>query len=240
MADPVETAPPEPERPGPGKRRRRKTRGADAAERPPRFSTRSRYSLFVSTMKVVLPALAVAIILLVLAWPRLVPDESQFRIGVSDLSPDAADNLSMINPRFQGRDSHDRPFSIVARKATQIDGGRRRITLDAPKADITLADGAWVALTADSGIYDRKAESLDLSGNVSLFHDRGFEMHTARAHINLRAGSARSDSPVSGHGPAGRLNAQGFRLREEGQTIVFTGHSELTLYPADGDGGARP
>ncbi len=230
MADPAEPAP---EEPAP---RRRRTATATADAKPPRFAARSAYSRFVATMKVVLPALAVAIILLVLAWPRLVPDDSRFRIGLSDLSPGAADTLSMVKPRFRGRDSHDRPFTIVAQKATQLAADSTHITLDRPEADITLADGAWVALTADSGTYRRQAKTLALSGNVSLFHDQGFEMHTTRAQIDLGEGSAHSDSPVEGHGPAGVLSAQGFRVRDQGRTIVFTGESRLVVRGGAGEG----
>lgn len=199
--------------------------------RPPRLSTRSTYSLFVSLMKIVLPALAVAIILLVLVWPRIMPEDPRFRIGLSDLDPEAAGNLSMVNPRFQGRDSQDQPFSIVAEKATQPKSGTNRIDLAKPKADITLDEGTWIALTADNGIYSRTGKTLDLSGHVSLFHDQGFEMRTARARIDLEQGRASGDAPVTGQGPAGHLEAEGFRVRDRGQTIVFTGSSRLTIYP---------
>jgi lipopolysaccharide export system protein LptC len=158
------------------------------------------------------------------------PDDSRFRLGLSDLSPSDAGNLSMVNPRFQGRDADDRPFSIVAERATQPTSGASRIDLKAPKADITLKDGAWLALSADDGVYQRKTETLDLAGHVNLFHDRGFELRTEQAHVDLKAGRARSDTAVDGQGPAGHLQAEGFRVLDRGQTIVFTGRSKLTVY----------
>lgn len=232
MADSAHTPSRAPSRPTAPDRR------AAVGERPPRFSTRSAYSRFVGAMKIVLPALAVGIVLLVLVWPRVMPDESRFRIGLSDLTPESADTLSMVNPRFQGRDRQDRPFSIVARKATQAAQNADTVKLDQPKADITLADGAWVALTARSGVYHRDTKTLDLNGNISLFHDRGFELRTTEAHIDLRTGNAHGDAPVQGQGPAGTLKAQGFRLENGGETIVFTGRSRLTMFTGQGE--ARP
>lgn len=206
----------------------------EPVSQPPRLSMRNGYSLFVGTLKVVLPALAVAMILLVVVWPQFAPDDSRFRLGISDLSPDSAGNLTMVNPRFQGRDTEDRPFSVVAKSASQAKSGADRVELDAPKADITLADGAWVALTADNGVFYRDRQQLDLDGHVSLFHDHGFELHTAAALVDLKAGTATSTTPVSGQGPTGHLEAQGFRLEDKGRTIIFTGNSKLTLY---GEGG---
>lgn len=212
------------------------TRPAGSAQRrvrprqPPRLSVRNGYSLFVGTMKVVLPALAVAMILLVVVWPQIAPDQNGFHVGISELSPDQAENLNMINARFRGRDDRNRPFSIVADKATQAESGADRVDLERPKADITLTDGAWVALTADQGVYWRDTEKLHLTGNVSLFHDRGFEMHTSAADVDLEAGRAQSDRAVQGQGPTGHVQAEGFRLEDRGRTIVFTGKSKLTVY----------
>lgn len=204
---------------------------------PPRLSARSGYSLFVGTMKVVLPALAVGILLLVLVWPSLMPEDTRFRIGLSDLAPEGGGELSMVNPRFQGRDSAGRPYSVVAETATQPSGKAERVELVGPKADITLADGAWVMLGARAGTYYRERDMVTLRGNVSLFHDRGFEVHTDRARLDLAAGEAVSNSPVSGHGPAGQLEAEGFRLYDGGRRIVLLGRSRLRVYAQTLEGG---
>ena len=41
----------------------------------------------------------------------------------------------------------------------------------------------------------------------------------------------RGDTPVSGDGPSGELQSEGFRLFERGQVIVFTGKARLLIYP---------
>jgi len=50
-------------------------------------------------------------------------------------------------------------------------------------ADMTLKDGTWVALTADHGIYHRDSGTVDLSGNVTLFHDTGLSFQTDAATV---------------------------------------------------------
>ncbi len=61
--------------------------------RAPRMSVRNRYSIFVGFMKVLLPALAAALVLLVVAWPQFNIDDRGFRLSVSKLAPDQADSL---------------------------------------------------------------------------------------------------------------------------------------------------
>lgn len=209
---------------------------AGPPRKPPRLSGRNAYSVFVGLMKVLLPALAVGLVLLVVVWPQVSDDDNRFRVGVSELGPGQADSLNMINARFEGVDDENRPFTITADVATQAAGEPDLVELRLPKADITLADGAWVALTARSGRYDRKAKRLELSGGVSLFHDLGFELHTAAAEIDLDSGVASGDRPVSGQGPSGTLSAEGFRVEADGKRILFTGTSRLEVRPADGAG----
>jgi lipopolysaccharide export system protein LptC len=180
-------------------------------------------------MKVMLPALAAAIVLVLIAWPQLVSDERDFRISVSDLASDEVDNLTMINPRYQSRDAENRPFTVIAERAVQESSGADEVELSAPEAEITLNDGSWVTVTAENGLYDRKREYLRLDNGVQLFHDRGFQFETPQAEVDLQAGTAQSDTPVTGHGPEGQIDAQGFRVLDTGGRIIFTGQSKLVI-----------
>lgn len=198
---------------------------------PPRLSLRNRYSMFVGLMKVVLPAMATALILLVIAWPQLSKDRTRFSLGVANLGRDQIETLSMLNARFDGVDERNRPYTITADVATQSPRDENLVDLELPKADMTMTDLSWIALTARSGRYDRASEQLDLTGEVSLFHDKGFELRTEFARIDLNRGTAEGDLPVAGHGSAGTINSEGFRVSERGQRILFTGRSQLVLRP---------
>ncbi|MFQ5773432.1 MAG: LPS export ABC transporter periplasmic protein LptC [Kiloniellaceae bacterium] len=208
---------------------------ADAPARrprqPPRLSGRNRYSIFVGLMKVLLPAMAAALILLVVAWPQFTLERDRFRLGIAKLGPGQPENLSMLNARYDGIDGKNRPYTITADMATQSNRNENLIDLELPKADMTLEDGTWLALTARAGQYDSEAKLLDLIGSVSLFHDKGFEIRTESARVDLIEGTAEGAQPVEGHGSAGSINAEGFRVLDRGARIVFTGKSHLTILP---------
>lgn len=197
--------------------------------RPPRLSLRDRHSLLVGTMKVMLPALALAMVLVLIVWPQLAPNERDFRLSVSELASEEVGNLTMVNPRYRSRDAQDRPFTVVAERAVQETSGADEIALQAPQADMTLNDGGWVTVSATQGRYDREREQLNLSDGVRLFHDRGFQFETPAIEVDLKAGTARSDAAVQGHGPEGQIDAQGFRILDRGGRIIFTGKSHLTI-----------
>jgi lipopolysaccharide export system protein LptC len=183
-------------------------------------------------MKVVLPTVAVVLVGLIVVWPQLKVDESQFKIGFARLKATEAGDPSLVNARFVGSDKQDRPFSVTADLAKHMLDEKSMVELEMPKADIISDDGSWLVLTASTGIFDRNAKTLDLDGEVNLFHDSGFEFTTEAAHIDLRGGVAESNTPVRGQGPFGTLRSEGFRMEERGNRILFTGKSRMVIYPS--------
>jgi len=208
-------------------------------ERHSPLAVHHHYSRFVRVMKLLLPSLAVVLLGLTLAWPRMGLDEEHFRIGFAALNPKAVQSLAMVNARYFGLDENNRPFTVTADVARQQDGHPEIIDLESPKADFTGKDGSGVFLLADTGRYRQKDQFLDLNGNVSLFHEKGYELHTEAAQVDLKGNTAHGERPVQGHGPQGRLEGEGFIIRDKGEDVVVTGRSSLVLKGA-GSQGAKP
>jgi lipopolysaccharide export system protein LptC len=202
---------------------------AGIERRPPAAVPGAGYSRFVALMKFLLPAVAVGLLLLVIAWPRLQPGVERLRIGIPKVDISDASDFRMLNARYSGIDKQNRPFTITAEAARQMSGKDDLLALETPKADMTMQSGAWLAITADTGTYQSRAQKLDLFGHVELFHDRGYEFRTDSAYVDMAAGVAEGDKPVEGQGVFGTVTAQGFRMLDRGTTIVFTGKSHLVL-----------
>jgi lipopolysaccharide export system protein LptC len=191
----------------------------------------ARYSRFVSTMKLVLPLVAGLLVAMVAIWPKFQGQDNRFQVGVGAVRAHEALDPSMIRPRYVGIDNGNLPYSIAAELAKNVVKGTEQVELDAPKADMTLKDGTWLALTADTGLYNRDEKLLTLEGGVNMFHDSGYEIKTTQAIVDLGQGAAAGDKPVEGHGPFGELNSQGFRMENKGSKIFFTGKSRVVIYP---------
>jgi len=192
------------------------------------------YSRFVVGMKVLLPFLALGLIVLIVIWPQLKSDDT-FRIGFSSVSLTEETGPGMDNARYVGTDENRQPYSVTADLARLATPGGSIVDLDLPKADLTLEDGSWLVLTANTGRYMRDSAVLDLEGGVNLFHDTGYEITTEALSVDLKASTAEGHVPLSGHGPFGELKAQGIKLIDKGRVIYFTGPAQLTMYAAPGE-----
>jgi lipopolysaccharide export system protein LptC len=193
------------------------------------------YATAVTALKILLPGIAIGLILLVALWPQYLLEGGRFQIVPNSEGQGGIDRLSMINPHFRGSDSRNRPFTLTAERATQDQSDDNLMHLARPQAQMTLEDGAGVELKAAEGFYRRDLELLRLAGGVDLLHDRGYEIRTSSAAIDLKAGTARGDEPVAATGPFGELQSEGFRVLDRGDRIEFTGKSRLVLQDGAGD-----
>lgn len=192
------------------------------------------YSHLVSLLKMVLPSVAIGLVALVLLWPQLNPIDQRFRLKPVAVGIDDLENLRMMNPRYMGTDAQNQPYTITADRALQVSGDSNVTDLVNPKGDVTLKDGTWLALSADAGSYNKEEQVLDLTGNVNLYHDGGYEIATASARIDLAGNDAQGDDPVVGQGPDSELSGEGFRVYDRGERVVVTGQSRLLIRSGEG------
>ena len=191
-----------------------------------------RYSGFVGLMRYLLPAMAAALLGLVVAWPLLGDGAKGVHIPLAtDAGIDG--RLTMLNASYQGTDSKNRPFAVRGEEAFQPENDSPVVHLSGVEADIFTDQGqsGMLALTANEGLFQRDAERLDLSGDVTVRSEAGHEFHTSEAHIDLPAGIAKGDEQVSGKGPHGLLDAGNFALLDRGQVMTFGGRVRVTLFP---------
>ncbi len=182
-------------------------------------------------MKVLLPTGAAVLTALVVAWPLLSGRDEGVPISFADVEFSGPETPLMSNARYFATDERDRPFSVTADTVTQVAEDEDTVHFTAPKADMLLDSGAWVALTADRGTLHRATNTMELDGAVNIFSDEGYEFRTERAEIDIDANTAWGDRPIEGQGPLGTLNADTFRLDNAAGRLLFEGRVRMIIYP---------
>ena len=179
--------------------------------------------------KYLLPVIAVGLGVAIFYLAQVEVGKNVVLIGpTTEVVPEAIDSVSMTNARFSGRDNRNRSFTVTADEARQKSTDSAIIHLKHPKADLDLTDGRLVAIHADSGIFVRSDQLLNLAGEVTLSDNKGFEFHTDSASIDLGRNTASGDAPVAGRGPSGDITSEGFRVLDDGDRVLFTGKTSLT------------
>ena len=203
-------------------------------QRKPKVATpvrpQDRYTRFVNTMKFALPSLAFVILIAVLFWPNFVSTGKQVEKTARDaLTPTGLRNFEMDKPVFVATDDKDRPYRLTATRARQTSRNATMVALDDPKARIKLADGNNVRVSARRGRFDRTKNRLTLMGDVNVHHDQNYTFRTAHATIDMKTKAAWGRQQVYASSPKATVAAQGFRIIDKGETVIFTGKTRVVL-----------
>lgn len=197
-----------------------------AVRRPPTSGAILRRRWMVGLGKRALPVFGLGLLALVALWPEIAKQADQARVlwrrGIG--MPESG---VLTEPRYRGEDEAGRPYTLTATAARQA--GPERIDLAAPVGDIALSGGGWAQVSAKQGVYMRKAQQLDLAGEVTMYRDDGTVVTTDAATVDLKEGVAAGGSMTHVEGPFGTLDAQGFTITDRGQAAQFPGPGRLVL-----------
>lgn len=192
----------------------------------------SGYSRFVAVMKIALPLGAAVVIALLFSWSQFYEMPERFEIGATALDvSEAAGGHRMINARYSGTDRNRNPYTLAAESIVQRKSDPDRIMLNGPEADFTTGAGAWIAVSASSGKFAREARQVNLEGDVSFYHDSGYQFQTSRATIDFGEAIAWSTAQVTGGGEWANMEAAGFRISRDEDRLEFAGPARLVLFP---------
>lgn len=193
----------------------------------------AQYSRFVVMMKIALPSAAGFLLFLVVLLPQLRDEGDRYRIDTEMSDTPGSQSLSMTNARYYGTDDEGRPYAVAASGVRQRPEDQDSIELASPAAEISMSDGKVLSAKATTGLYNRGQQKLDLSGEVALADQAGYEFRTAAARVDLEQGTASGETPVSGAGPLGTLQAAGgFQVSDRGRTVRFNGRARMVINPA--------
>ncbi len=191
-----------------------------------------RHSRRVDRLRFLLPAAALSLLAVVVAWPWVTGGYHGLIVPVFKSAVEqASDAMRMASPRYVGRTRAAEPYEVTALSAFLDPTDPDRIHLDGLQAVLERADSSTVRLRADEGVYFRAKDALDLEGALELTFGEGYRFRTAKAHVDLGRGRVEGPMPVTGDGPVGTLAADRFDIENGGERLRFEGRVRVTILP---------
>ncbi|MFH5925157.1 LPS export ABC transporter periplasmic protein LptC [Roseomonas xinghualingensis] len=187
-----------------------------------------RRRVMVRLLKVLLPLGALGLLATIVLWPEFEQAGESARLSFRRLSRVTPEAVRVVEPRYQGTDETGRPFNVTASLASQ-QGTANVVDLEEPRGDLTQGNGSWVLVESRTGRFDRDASILDLRDDVTIWQDDGTLIETQEARVDVKGGNAEGDRPIAAQGSFGTVTGEGFRLRDRGAVVVFTGHARAML-----------
>ena len=141
----------------------------------------------------------------------------------------AGTKITMEQPRISGFTQDNRAYDLSARAAAQDMTQPDLVELRELQARIDMQDKSKVEVSATSGVYDSKLETLTLRQNILLTSSTGYAARLSEAVIDVRKGNVVSEKPVSVDLLNGTLNANRLEVVDAGESVVFGGGVAMVL-----------
>jgi hypothetical protein len=84
-------------------------------------------------------------------------------------------------------------------------------------------------MDAHSGVFNTKAQILDLQKDVFLQSSTGYEARLTRALVDINKGTVTSDEPVAVKLLNGTLDSERLRIIDKGDVVRFEGNVRMNL-----------
>lgn len=188
------------------------------------FHAARRHSRAVRILRIAVPAgVAVGIIIITLiTYLNPLRMLAKLPINLDNLVVSGT-KVTMEGPRLTGFTHDARAYELTADTAAQDMTKPDIVELRNIRAKVEMQDKSSINLSALSGIYDSKGETLRLEQNILLNSSTGYQGRLSEAMIDIRKGNVVSEHPVEVKMLQGTLTANRLDIVDSGDLVRFHG-----------------
>jgi lipopolysaccharide export system protein LptC len=185
------------------------------------FNAARRHSRLVRILRIAIPA-SVGLVLIIFALVTYFnPLRMLARLPINiDNLVVSGTKVTMEQPHLSGFTSDARAYELTADTAAQDMTKPDIVELRNIRAKVEMQDKSTMELTAITGLYDSKGETLRLDRDIRL-NTSNYRARLSEALIDIRKGNVMSEHPVEVKMLQGTLNANRLDIVDSGEVVRF-------------------
>jgi lipopolysaccharide export system protein LptC len=193
------------------------------------FRTARRHSRLVRILRVAVPVTVVG----ALGFTVLLTYFNPLRmLGKLPLNIDnlvvSGTQITMEKPRLSGFTHDSRAYELSAQAAKQDLTKPDLVELQNLHAKVQMQDNSTMVMSAATGLYDAKSETLKLKKDILLSNNQ-YEGRLSEATVDIRKGNVVSNEPVQLKMLQGQLDANHLEVLDSGDLVRFSNGVTLVL-----------
>jgi len=139
--------------------------------------------------------------------------------------------INMEAPKLGGFTRDGRPYELTARAASQDLTTPGVLELKDVRARIQMQDKNTVDVSAATGVYDTKGDTMVLKTDVVINSSAGYSLHTNETQIDVKTNRMVSDKSVEVKLSNGTIKSKRMDVSENGDLMRFTGDVDTYFVP---------
>jgi len=142
------------------------------------------------------------------------------------------------SPKLVGYRKDGRPYEVRAHVGVQDLANPDVFELEQLEVRVENTRDNSIVMSAEKGVYNRKADRADMTGGVNIRDDKNFDMRLESAVMDLKASMMTSDKPVLLKIDGGEVTAHSVEFSQKERRASFAGGVHSVLY-GEGDAPAQ-
>ena len=212
----------------------------DVAALEAQFASAARHSRLVRILRIAVPAT----VLVAMAFVIGVSIFNPFKMLMPQLSFNPAamvvsgTKITMEAPHLSGYTPDRRPYEMWAKTAVQDVTNPDHVELNKLRTKLLMQDGSTVFLDSLTGLFDNKAQTLELYKDIFLQTTSGYEARLTQAHVDMVKNTVDSDQHVDVKLTNGTLSSDRLHIINGGEIVIFEGNVVMHLDHLSTDDGS--
>jgi lipopolysaccharide export system protein LptC len=170
-----------------------------------------RYSQLVSLLKVLFPLMALAVLSTLFLLSRTIDTDAVIPFADTEIQERLRDQ-QITGPFFSGTSADGDMISFSAKTLITPLGSPGENMAEDIKAQIDMAGGTHVSVSANTATYNIADDKVALSGDVVLTTSTGYRITTARVLSEMSSLNVYAPGNVTATGPFGEFTSGGMQL----------------------------
>lgn len=204
-----------------------------AGDRSREFRRARRHSLVVSALRIAMPLFAAGLFGLYV-WTIFETAGYGSATVAPPLPANIKDELKMSHPKYDGYTKDGGTYTVNAEWAIPDLANPAQVKLETITGVMFDAKKARTDMKAAAGVFDSKANKLDLSGGIDVTTESGMRARMEVATLMTKEGTIlaqQTDTPVVIDMPTGQVSAFRMLLQQKARTVTFTDRVKTHLLP---------
>ena len=139
--------------------------------------------------------------------------------------------ITMDSPKIAGVQQGGGLYEIKAKSGVQDITAPSVIELNGINAKVGMADHSTTHILSKTGVYDSKADSMSLKGDVRIANSSGYVFNLQSALMDFKGGVFTSHERLRIDLKGGEVSADDMAISNNGHVIVFRGNIASSFEP---------
>ncbi len=143
------------------------------------------------------------------------------KVSAPTIAPTLGKEIAMDNPRYEGFAKDGGTYVMTAKTAIPDLANPSLVKLNQITGEVYDARKSRTDVTAAHGLFDSKANKLDLTGGIDIVTQTGMHATLQSATMMTKEGTLQSNTPVVVEMPSAKVTANQLTLNQKTHDVTF-------------------